>query len=72
VVLVNQRDYFEFDQAFPQKTEKISSCFKIDRETGEIWLFKDERHKLPNSSKVKVKQFFESLPHEEVVLPQQQ
>ena len=63
------REYFEFDQSFPGKTEKINHCFKIDKDTGEVWLFKDERHKMPNSIKIRVKQYFQKLPYEEVILP---
>lgn len=72
VVLECQRDYFEFDKAFPQKSEKVSCCFKIDKDSGQVWLFKDERYALPNSSKVRVKQYFEQIPYEEVVLPRSQ
>ena len=71
VVLDCTREYFSYDGKFPNKTEKVTHCFKIDKETGEVWIFKDERREVPNSSKIHVKQYFEKLPYEEVVLPRE-
>ena len=68
-VLECQRDYYQYDQAFPQKSEKVNYCFKIDKENGSVWLFKDERHEVPNSNKIEVKQYFQELPYNEMVLP---
>jgi hypothetical protein len=65
------REYFSYDGKFPNKTEKVTHCFKIDKETGEVWIFKDERREVPNSNKILVKQYFEPIPYEETVLPRE-
>lgn len=65
------REYFSFNGKFPNKTEKVTHCFKIDKETGEVWIFKDERRAIPNSNKIHVKQYFQKLPYDETVLPRE-
>ena len=66
VKLECEREFYHFDQELPTKVEKVSRCFKVDSDTGQVWIFKDEIHEIPNN-KFRLKQYFKQLPYEEIL-----
>ena len=60
------QEFFTFKAKIPKSTQERQQCFKIDSETGKVWIFKDEIHQESNEQAT-IRQYFEELPVEKTV-----
>ncbi|MHC4926850.1 MAG: hypothetical protein ACYTER_05890 [Planctomycetota bacterium] len=57
------REYYANGSEIPNKTEKIDRLFKVDAETGSVWVYKEEYYEAGNNEYI-LKQYFDPLPVE--------